>query len=105
VVTAAEEMPMQEGLELLDRLHEELLRDAAAVVVNGLYPPAPATPADPGDALGLLWRRRRAVNDRELERLHAAWRGPGADLPLLPLESGPQLLAALLPHLREGLRA
>jgi anion-transporting ArsA/GET3 family ATPase len=103
VVTAAEEMPMQEGLELLARLHDELHREAAAVVVNGIYPLVPPVAAEPEDALRHLWRRRRAVNDRELGRLAAACGGPRAELPLLPLESGPELLAALLPRLREGL--
>jgi anion-transporting ArsA/GET3 family ATPase len=101
VVTAAEEMPMQEGLELLAQMRERLSREAAAVVVNALYPPwpsgEPAPEADPEspDAHGRFWHDRRAVNERELGRLRAAWGGPTAELPLLPLPSGPELLAGL----------
>jgi anion-transporting ArsA/GET3 family ATPase len=108
VVTAAEEMPMQEGLELLARLRAELGREAAAVVVNGLYPPAPPAPpatAAIDDQPDRLWRQRRAVNDRELERLRRAWAGRRVELPLLPLDSGPQLLAALLPRFAAEVKA
>ena len=94
VVTAAEEMPMQEALELLARLRGELGREAAAVVVDALYPAFPAG-ASAEDELGRLWRDRRAVNDRELGRLRAAWAGPAVELPLLPLGSGPELAAEL----------
>jgi anion-transporting ArsA/GET3 family ATPase len=99
VVTAAEEMPMQEGLELLQRLRAELAREAAAVVVNALYPPWPPGEPPPRDELGRLWRDRRAVNERELGRLAAAWSGPTAELPLLAVPSGPELLGRLLPPL------
>ena len=100
VVTAAEEMPMQEGLELLERLRRELAHEAAAVVVNALYPPWRADEvAAPADRLGRLWRDRRAVNERELARLAAVWGGPTAELPLLAEPSGPGLLARLGPGL------
>jgi len=101
VVTAAEEMPMQEGLELLARLRAELSREAAAVVVNALHPPWPAGEPPPSDRLGLLWRERRAVNERELARLRAAWAGPTVELPMLAEPSGPHLLARLRPLLAE----
>ena len=65
------------------------------MVVNGLYPPLRATAADDGDPAGALWRDRRALNDRELGRLRRRWRGPSVELPLLPLERGPALVAAL----------
>jgi hypothetical protein len=45
-----------------------------------------------------LWYDRRAVNDRELGRLRGEWSGALVELPLLPLESGPQLLASLVPR-------
>ena len=94
VVTAAEEMPMQEALELLARLRGELGREPAGVVVNAVYPPLPA--GEDGDGpLGELWRERRRVNDRELARLREAWRGAEVVLPLLPLDSGPALAAEL----------
>jgi anion-transporting ArsA/GET3 family ATPase len=102
LVSAAEEMPMQETLELLARLRGDLQREAVAVVVNALYPPRPPKTPARGDELGRLWRDRRAVNDRELARLRQAWKGPSVELPFLPLESGPALLAALLPSVTAG---
>jgi len=99
LASAAEEMPMQEALELLARLREDLQREAVAVVVNALYPPRPPKTPARNDDLGRLWRDRRALNDRELARLRQAWKGPSVELPFLPLASGPALLAALLPYL------
>jgi anion-transporting ArsA/GET3 family ATPase len=101
-VTAAEEMPMQEVLELLERLRRELGQEAAAVVVNGLFPPLPADHASAlaaDDPLGSLWRHRRAVNERELARLAASWHGPTPHLPLLAMESGPALVERLAQRL------
>jgi len=50
-----------------------------------------------------LWRERRAVNDRELKRLRGIWKGPLAEVPLLPLDRGPELLAAIEATLGEEL--
>jgi anion-transporting ArsA/GET3 family ATPase len=103
IAAAAEEMPMQEALESLERLRAELGRLPDAVVVNGLFPAFP--PTDPAlDAAGRLWRERRAVNDRELARLGAAWQGPRPELPLLPLASGPALVAELASRLAGNAR-
>jgi Mrp family chromosome partitioning ATPase len=119
VVTQAEEMPVEEALELRAALGERLGRAPELLVVNGLYPPSPAAPAAPavedgiGDTpLAALWRRRRELNERELARLTAAWRGaagaapgpspgpslipsPILELPQLPMDRGPALTAAL----------
>jgi hypothetical protein len=116
VVTQAEEMPVQEALELRRMMAEELDRRPDLLVVNGLYPPLPDERRRPGkgadggppgaaagepegapDALVDLWRRRRAVNLRELARLTAEWpRGTAwIELPLLPVTRGPELVAAL----------
>jgi hypothetical protein len=116
VVTQAEEMPVQEALELRRMMAEELDRRPDLLVVNGLYPPLPDERRRPGkgagggppgaaagepegvpDALVDLWRRRRAVNLRELARLEAEWpRGTAwIELPLLPVARGPELVAAL----------
>lgn len=98
VVTQAEEMPVHEALQLATMLDEQLKREPDLLVVNALYPPLPRdgdqAPAEP-DALMDLWRRRRAVNRRELERLAATWPGPMVGLPLLPVERGTELVAAL----------
>ncbi|HVS02690.1 MAG TPA: ArsA-related P-loop ATPase [Thermoanaerobaculia bacterium] len=95
VVTTADEMPVQEALELLAALAQGNGRRADAVVVNQLYPPWPAGEPEPGDELGLLWRERRRGNERELARLERAWEGPTLELPLLSLARGPGLIAAL----------
>ncbi len=105
VVTAAEEMPVTEGLELAERLGRELGRGPDLMAVNGLYPalgavfsegPNAASSGEPGDdPLLELWRRRRRLNERELERLAAAWPGPRVELPLYALGRGPSLVAAL----------
>jgi len=97
IVTSAEEMPVQEAVELLAGLDERLHRTPELLIVNGLYPPFPE------DALGSkgrpqavdLWRQRRSINDRQVERLAAAWPGPRIDLPLLPVDRGPRLIADL----------
>ncbi|MEM6457666.1 MAG: ArsA-related P-loop ATPase [Acidobacteriota bacterium] len=93
IVTLAEEMPVQEALELRDGLTERFGRGPALLVVNGLYPPLPDDLPD--DDLHALWRRRRQVNARELARLDDRWDGPRIDLPLLPIDDGPALVETL----------
>jgi anion-transporting ArsA/GET3 family ATPase len=102
VVTAlAEEMPVQEALELLAMLRERLGRTPDLVAVNGLYPPFPTiTERGTGNAeRGAvsraleLWRQRRAMNEREVARLTAAWQGPLAQIPLMTEPPGPALVA------------
>jgi anion-transporting ArsA/GET3 family ATPase len=100
LVAAAEEMPVDETLELASAVGERLRREPDLLVVNGLYPPLPAgTARIATDELGRLWVDRRRVNEEELARLRrewpAAWQTPWAELPLLPLESGPALVGAL----------
>ncbi len=104
VVTTAEEMPADEALDLAAMLEARLHRVPELLVVNGVYPPCPDGPVERDDQGPLaLWRRRRAVNDRELGRLRAAWRGRLAELPLLPLERGPALVEALRARLAQTL--
>jgi anion-transporting ArsA/GET3 family ATPase len=99
VVTTAEEMPVQESLELIDLLDDRLQRAPELVIVNSLYPQLEKAEAG-DDPAGALWARRRRLNDRELGRLLERWRGPTAELPLLPLEPGPELVNALAGHLK-----
>lgn len=92
VVTLAEEMPVEESLELRATLEERLGRTPELLVVNGLYPPAPPAEsvldaagaaggsADPFD----LWRRRRLLNERELARLRRSWPGAPVRPPAVP---------------------
>ena len=106
VVTLAEEMPVQESLELREQLQEKLGREPEMLVVNGLYPPLPAepetAPAAAQEALA-AWHQRRAVNERELGRLHEHWPGSIAELPLLPLDRGPELVNELRQRLESCL--
>ena len=101
VVTLAEEMPVQEALELRAGLLEKTQGEPDLLVINGLYPPAPAAvPAGLGSAEAAmleLWRRRRGVNERELEHLERVWQGPRVQLPLLPVDRGGLLLRSLSP--------
>jgi Mrp family chromosome partitioning ATPase len=103
VVTAlAEEMPVQEAIELIAMLRERLGRTPDLVAVNALYPPFPTTALsgagsrEPGATAGVeLWRQRRAMNERELARLAERWRGPLVQIPLVPLPPGPALVARI----------
>jgi Mrp family chromosome partitioning ATPase len=118
VVTQAEEMPVEEALELREALARQLGRQPELLIVNGLFPPLPAglerpevfdplaplipPAADQGDTglpveaeLLTFWRHRRFLNERELERLARWWDGPRIELPQLALERGPALTGAL----------
>jgi len=102
IVTSGEEMPVEEAIELIALLGGRLRRRPEAVVVNGLYPPAPPGGAPgPPEALR-LWIERRRTNERELARLAAAWRGPQIELPLLALDRGPDVVAGLEPYVGGG---
>ena len=120
VVTQAEEMPVEEALELRQALATQLGRQPELLVVNGLFPPLPAALARPAEMDGVpegddplaalaapdlvsLWRHRRALNERELERLAHWWEGPRVELPQLAMASGPPLIAALGRLLAAGL--
>jgi hypothetical protein len=104
-VTLPEEMPVQEVLEMREALRSQVGKDPEALVVNGLYPPAPEEPAMPSapesavemgsNELVSLWRRRRLLNERELARLRETWPGPRLELPQLGMSRGPELTAVL----------
>lgn len=102
IVTLAEEMPVQEALELRAALADKLGRRPELLVTNGLYPPVDDAG---GDALTELWRNRRRVNDKELQRLAERWQGPRVELPLLPVDEGAGLVAALTELLAGALAA
>jgi anion-transporting ArsA/GET3 family ATPase len=105
-VTLAEEMPTQETLELRSTLERRFGRGPELLVVNSLYPPFPAgATAEGDDALLLeLWRMRRAVNEREVAHLAASWHGPMLEIPMLPADRGPRLLAGVRQQLLEQAR-
>lgn len=101
-VTQAEEMPVQEVLELRQALRQRVGREPEALVVNGLYPPAPQQGDKPDNELVSLWRKRRKLNEEEMARLTAEWQGPRVALPLLAMDRGPGLIAALQRCLEPG---
>lgn len=108
VVTQAEEMPVEEALELREALSAQLGREPELLVVNGLFPPlGPGleVPTPFEDQLLTLWRHRRFLNERELARLARWWEGPRVELPQLAMERGPELIAALQRLLAAGLAA
>jgi len=96
-VTLAEEMPVQEVLEMREALRTQVKKDPEALIVNGLYPEAPplADNKKKEDGLVSLWRRRRELNDRELFRLRETWPGPRFELPQLAMDRGPRLTETL----------
>ncbi|MBD3871102.1 MAG: ArsA family ATPase [Acidobacteria bacterium] len=101
VVTTAEEMPVQEVLELLDAMSTRLDRRPELVVVNSIYPKAPEAHATDDDATR-LWIRRRQVNEAELARLAAEFDGPVAEIPLEPIDAGPALVGVVGEHLTDA---
>lgn len=99
-VTHADEMPVQETLELRDTLQQQFGRGPELLVINAVLPPIPPVALAPEHGYGKwlrLWTLRRSINDRELLRLEHAWRGARIELPLLPLDRGPALIPALCP--------
>ncbi len=104
LVTTAEEMPVQETLELREALARKVHRTPELLVVNALYPPFPqqAEPAAAADEFLIdLWRTRRGVNERELARLAASWQGARIEVPMMPADRGPRLLAGLRQRIAE----
>ncbi len=104
VVTLAEEMPVQETLELREALDAQVSRAPELLVVNALYPPFPAgeVQAPAGDDMLLdLWRTRREANQRELAHLAAAWPGARLHVPMFPADRGLRLLAGVRQQMLE----
>jgi anion-transporting ArsA/GET3 family ATPase len=93
VVTLAEELPVQETIELLDALDGRLNLRPALLVANQLYPAASDSGLDT-EAAHLL-AARRAINRTELARLRSRWPAGVVELPLLPCDPGPALSDAV----------
>lgn len=103
-VTLAEEMPAQEALELRDALEEQVGRTPELLVVNAMYPPFPDVAVNfsaTDQFLLRLWRERRKVNEREIERLRASWKVPMIQISMLPADRGPRLLAGVRQQMME----
>ena len=103
VVTTAEEMPVQEALELVAAMDDRLDRRPELLVANAIYPPLPARAGR--DAGTRLWARRRAINEHELERLAERWNGPLARIPMEPIDAGPTLVGIIGEHLMNALES
>lgn len=94
VVTLAEEMPVQESLELRTELASRTGRIPDGLFVNRLYPVYdPDAPGPP--AARALWRDRRVVQEGELARLRREWPEPILEIPLFALPSGVDLITAV----------
>jgi len=104
VVTTAEEMPVEESLELIDALDTRFGREPEAVIANALYPEVQED-EESDDPATRLWHDRRAINVAELERLDGAWAGPLAEIPLLPMDPGPALVGAVARQIETQLRS
>ncbi len=94
VTTLAEEMPVEETLELLAALERSRRAPPEALVLNALWPEASRArrARDPREAL----RRGRAeASARERKRLLASWTGPVAEVPLVPMDGGRALVDAV----------
>lgn len=106
LVTRAEEMPVQEALELRGAIESRLGREPELLVVNALLPDWPAGADPDGDpaseAARRLWRLRRMLNDRERARIEDSWQGARLELPLVAIARGPALIAALRPAFEAG---
>ena len=105
MVTLAEDLPVQEALEMRHILVDELGHVPELLVVNGIYPPLPdgeIPGADGAPELLDLWRRRRAVNERELQRLSNEWTGPACKVPLLPVDRSAALVDQLVQALADA---
>jgi hypothetical protein len=100
VVSTAEEMPVQESLELLTGLERRFDRRPEVVILNAMYPRPPARGRD---EVTRLWRHRRAVNESQAARLRDHWHGAVVELPLLPIDPGPVLVGAIAARLEEAL--
>ena len=103
VVTLAEEMPVSEAIELRQLMDDRLDRQPDLLVINALYPPVVEESAErSADPLTALWHQRRELNERELARLDEVWTGERLELPLLAVEQGPALTAALSARMEEA---
>jgi anion-transporting ArsA/GET3 family ATPase len=123
IVTLAEDLPSNEAIELARRIEKQVQVPLGPLVVNALYPPRfshgpsgralHALPEDVGDA-GLqplltsarTAERRRALNDRYLDRLKTDLPLPQAHLPYLFMaEFGPKAVEDLATRLDAQLTA
>ena len=69
------------------------------LIINGLYPRSSSGEPTGGNAAGTaaidIFRQRSRLHERERKRLSRRWPGDRIELPLLPIDRGPDLVAAL----------
>ena len=117
LVTLAEDLPSNETIELARKQNAELKMPLGPLVVNQLYPPRFVTgpsaravaalperlddpPLEPLAQAARLAQRRRALNDRYLERLREALPLPQVQLPyLFAPDFGPEAVDELAKRL------
>lgn len=109
VVSLAEEMPVQETVELIDTMSTTLERSPSMVIVNGIYPLGTSdelpTEVDPAAAAAdALWRARAEINSEQLERLRHTWLGPLFQVPLFAVDRGPVLIELISQTIESDLR-
>lgn len=110
LVAMAEELPVTETLEATARLRDDVGKKPSLVAVNAIYPPYPESLGDHLDTSGeaqALWRERRRLNERELERLETGLDdvAPTIEIPLFPIDGGQDLAARVARLLLEELTA
>ncbi|MGE3841433.1 MAG: ArsA family ATPase [Vicinamibacterales bacterium] len=102
VVTQAEEMVVQETMELRGALLDHVGREPDLLVINGLFPrdePLDEAPSPTRSSAAVLWHERRRSHDRQLSRIAEQWTGPSVHLPLVPCDRGPRLLERIVGYL------
>jgi anion-transporting ArsA/GET3 family ATPase len=106
-VTHAEELPVQEALELVERLGAPGVPAVEWVVLNGLLPSDEA--AVPAAPLRRAWRQALATQGQEVERLRAGLAGRQdlaiCCLPLVASDRGSEICDALRAGLAGPVRA
>lgn len=88
VVATAEEMPITETIEFIEKLKQRIEREPEIVVINQLYPPFPTnhTPKKTEKHLYLWWRRHE-INLSQIERLTKYWGKAIYKIPLVKSEN------------------
>ena len=107
VVTQAEEMPVEEALELRDGAPAAGAARSRAAGGQRPVSPGAAEPPSGGateNELVSLWRRRRLLNERELARLHGILAGPPGRAAATAARPRPPLLGVLGRCLAESAR-
>jgi len=105
LVTQPEEMPVEESLELVEKLEHQLALAPGLIFVNQVIPERQAAGTERCGAAGEIWRQRIALQAEQRQRLRSRFGAAARELEWLPLARGPRLvesLAALLDEAAPG---